>query len=119
MEFRILGPLEVVDGEDRSLELGGSKQRSVLAMLVLRAGRVVSTDALIDGLWGDAPPATASKSLQVYVSRLRKALGEDVIVTRTPGYLLDARPDAIDVSRVEALLEQAHAESPASRLPRR
>jgi YVTN family beta-propeller protein len=111
VEFRILGPLEVID-EDRSLELGGSKQRSVLAMLALRAGRVVSTDTLIDGLWGDAPPATASKSLQVYVSRLRKALGEDVIVTRTPGYLLDVRPESIDVAHVEALLEQAHGEAP-------
>ena len=109
MEFRVLGPLEVVDGE-RAIELGGSKQRSVLAMLVLRAGRVVSTEALVDGLWGDAPPATAAKSLQVYVSRLRKTLGDDVIVTRAPGYMLDAGPDAIDVARVETLVEQARGE---------
>ena len=109
MEFRVLGPLEVVDGE-RAIELGGSKQRSVLAMLVLRAGRVVSTEALVDGLWGDTPPATASKSLQVYVSRLRKTLGDDVIVTRAPGYMLDAGPDAIDVARVETLVEQARGE---------
>ncbi len=110
MEFRVLGPLEVVDGE-RAIELGGSKQRSVLAMLVLRAGRVVSTEALVDGLWGDAPPTTAAKSLQVYVSRLRKTLGDDVIVTRAPGYMLDAGPDAIDVVRVEALVERARGES--------
>ena len=110
MEFRVLGPLEVVDGE-RAIELGGSKQRSVLAMLVLRAGRVVSTEALVDGLWGDAPPATAAKSLQVYVSRLRKALGDEVIVTRAPGYMLDAGPDAIDVARVEALVRRARGES--------
>ena len=109
MEFRVLGPLEVVDGE-RAIELGGSKQRSVLAMLVLRAGRVVSTEALVDGLWGDAPPATAAKSLQVYVSRLRKTLGDDVIVTRAPGYMLDAGPAAIDVARVETLVEQARGE---------
>ena len=63
-------------------------------MLVLHAGNVVSTDALIDGLWGERPPATAAKSLQVYVSRLRKALGENAIVTRSPGYLLDATPEA-------------------------
>ena len=75
MEFRILGALEVEAG-DRLLDLGGSKQRGVLAMLVLRTGNVVSTDALIDGLWGERPPATAAKSLQVYVSRLRKSLGE-------------------------------------------
>jgi YVTN family beta-propeller protein len=111
VEFRVLGPFEVVAG-DRSLELGGSKQRAVLAMLALRAGRVVSTDALIDGLWGDAPPATAAKSLQVYVSRLRKALGDDVIATRAPGYVLTTLPDAVDALRAEALLARARDEAP-------
>ncbi|MET0939306.1 MAG: helix-turn-helix domain-containing protein, partial [Gaiellaceae bacterium] len=66
-----------VEAGDRLLDLGGNKQRGVLAMLVLRTGNVVSTDALIDGLWGERPPATAAKSLQVYISRLRKALGDN------------------------------------------
>ena len=76
MEFRLLGPLEVVDG-DRLLALGGVKPRSLLALLLLHANEVVSTDRLIDELWGDEPPATAAKSVQVHVSRLRKELGED------------------------------------------
>ena len=92
MEFRVLGELEVLAG-DRPLELGGAKQRSVLSMLVLQAGNVVSTDALIDGLWGERPPATAAKSLQVYVSRLRKALGENAIVTRPRAISSMPRPN--------------------------
>jgi YVTN family beta-propeller protein len=111
MEYRVLGTLEVV-ADGRPVELGGSKQRSVLAMLVLRAGNVVSTDALIDGLWGEWPPATAAKSLQVYVSRLRKALGEDAIVTRAPGYLLAATADQTDVGRFERLVDDARNEAP-------
>jgi YVTN family beta-propeller protein len=111
MEFRVLGEMEVLAG-DRLLELGGGKQRCVLAMLVLRAGNVVSTDTLIDGLWGERPPATAAKSLQVYVSRLRKALGEDAIVTRSPGYLLAATTDEIDLGRFESLVAEAKSEAP-------
>ena len=74
MEFRLLGPLEVCE-DQRSLALGGAKQRSLLAVLLLHANQVVSAERLIDELWGDEPPATASKSIQVYVSRLRKELG--------------------------------------------
>ncbi|MGZ6673261.1 MAG: AfsR/SARP family transcriptional regulator [Solirubrobacteraceae bacterium] len=73
MQFRLLGPLEVVDG-DRSLALGGRKQRSVLAVLLLHANDVVATERLVDEVWGDAPPATVAKSIQVYVSRMRKEL---------------------------------------------
>jgi YVTN family beta-propeller protein len=112
VEFRVLGPLEVVDG-DRSFELGGGKQRSLLAMLVLEAGRTVSVDALMNGLWGDRAPATAAKSLQVYVSRLRKSLGEDVIVTRAPGYALAVTPDRVDLGRFERLVEEARTQPPA------
>lgn len=83
IEYRILGPLEVVvDGD--VVRLGGRKQRGVLAMLVLDAGRVVAVDRLIDGIWGTRPPATAAKSLQGYVSELRKLLGADAIITRSP-----------------------------------
>ena len=73
MQFRLLGPLEVVDDDDRSLALGGRKQRALLAVLLLHANEVVSTERLIDEAVGRAPPATAAKSVQVYVSRLRKA----------------------------------------------
>jgi DNA-binding SARP family transcriptional activator len=77
MDFHILGPLEVLD-EDRALSLGGSKQRAVLAVLVLHANETLSAGRLIDALWGERPPATAAKTMQVHISRLRKALaGED------------------------------------------
>ena len=73
MNFRILGPLEVLD-EGRALSVGGSKQRALLALLVLHANEPLSTDRLIDALWAERPPATAAKTVQVHVSRLRKAL---------------------------------------------
>jgi DNA-binding SARP family transcriptional activator/tetratricopeptide (TPR) repeat protein len=102
MEFRILGPLEVVvDG--RSLDLGAAKQRALLAVLLLEGNRVVSTDRLIDALWGEHAPETASKALQVYVSQLRKLLGSDRIVTRTPGYQLRLEPEELDLDRFQAL----------------
>jgi DNA-binding SARP family transcriptional activator len=75
MEFRILGPLEVLDDEGRTVALGGSKQRALLALLLLHRGETLGTERLIDELWGERPPATAAKSVQVHVSRLRKALG--------------------------------------------
>jgi predicted ATPase/DNA-binding SARP family transcriptional activator len=107
MEFRILGPLEVTDGE-RVIELGARRQRQLLAILVLHANEVVSADRLIDDLWGAEPPATAAKTLQVYVSRLRRALGrDDVIATRSGGYRLVAAADAIDAVRFERLTERA------------
>ena len=74
MEYRILGPLEVRQG-DESLPLGGAKQRALLALLLLNANRVVARDRLVDELWGEEPPATAVTTVQVYVSRLRKLLG--------------------------------------------
>ena len=87
MEFRILGPLEVLDG-GRPVALGGAKQRALLAVLLLHANEVVSTDRLIDELWGERPPKTAANTLQFYVSQVRKALGADRIATRSPGYLI-------------------------------
>jgi DNA-binding SARP family transcriptional activator len=73
MDFRVLGPLEV-SKEDRPVDLGGPTQRALLAVLLLHAGEVVSVDRLIDQQWGDEPPATAVKTLQAHVSRLRRAL---------------------------------------------
>ncbi len=119
MEFRLLGPLEVA-GTDGALELGGTKQRALLAMLLLHAGEVVSSDRLIDTLWGASPPITAGKSVQVYVSRLRKALAdEDRLVTRPPGYVLYVEPDELDLARFEQLVAEAREAPPepaASRL---
>ena len=91
IEFRILGPVEVIDRE-QALALGGQKQRAVLAALLIDAGRVVSTDYLVDALWGERPPKTAATSLQNFVSQLRKALGPEVLVTKPPGYLLRLEP---------------------------
>jgi DNA-binding SARP family transcriptional activator len=108
MEFRILGPLEVRE-DGRIVLLGGTKQRAVLALLVLNANRVVSTDRLIDHVWGDDPPATAVTALQGHVSALRKALGSDVITTRQPGYVLHADPAQIDIGRFDELRAEARA----------
>jgi DNA-binding SARP family transcriptional activator len=98
MEFRILGPLEVLENW-RQVELGGAKQRALLAILLLDANRVVSAERLIDSLWDDSPPEQARKALQVYVSQLRKALGKGRIVTRDPGYLLRVEAGALDLDR--------------------
>jgi len=111
MNFRVLGPLEVA-GDRGTLDLGGVKQRSVLAMLLLHAHEVVSTDRLIDALWGASPPLTSGKSIQVYVSRLRKALADDRLVTRAPGYVLYVDPDELDLARFEGLLAEARDAPP-------
>ena len=102
MEFRILGPLEVSAG-GQEVPLGGARQRSVLAILLIHRGHVVSGDRIVDELWGERPPETASKTVQVYVSRLRKALGEGVLVTRGGGYTLELREAEIDADRFAQL----------------
>ena len=110
MEFRILGPLEVVDG-DRSVPLGGGRQRALLALLLTRPNEVVSTDRLADELWGAHTPKRALNTIQYYVSQLRKALDADRIVTRTPGYLIRIGPEELDLSRFERLVEDGTAEA--------
>src|SRR5919109_906709 len=112
MEFRILGPLEVSE-EGRVLRLGGSKQRALLASLLLHANEVVSRDRLSDELWGASPPDTASTALQVYVSQLRKALGRDLILTQPPGYLIRVSDGELDLHRFERLVATARREEPA------
>src|SRR2546428_4080562 len=107
MEYRVLGPLEVRDGE-RSLPLAGAKQRALLALLLVKANHVVSRERLIDELWGEQPPETAVQSLQVYVSRLRKLLPPDTLLTRPPGYLLEVASDELDLQRFERLLADGH-----------
>jgi DNA-binding SARP family transcriptional activator len=105
-EFRLLGPLEaVVDG--RPVPLAAAKQRALLAFLLLHRNQVVSTDRLIDELWADEPPAGATKTLQVYISQLRKALGTERLVTRAPGYLLRIEPGELDLERFEQLAADA------------
>jgi len=108
MEFRILGPLEVVDG-DRSLPLGGPRQRALLACLLTRSNEVVSTDRLVDQIWGARPPKTAVNTIQYYVSQLRRSLGADRVVTRAPGYLIRVEPGELDLHRFEALIDQDSA----------
>ncbi|HTI33109.1 MAG TPA: BTAD domain-containing putative transcriptional regulator, partial [Miltoncostaea sp.] len=103
MEIRLLGPLEAVDA-DAPLPLGGTKQRALLAALTLAGGRVVSAARLVDDLWGDRPPDTAPKMVQIHVSALRKVLPADVLVTRAPGYAVDLPRDAIDAFRAEDAL---------------
>ena len=95
MEFRILGPLEVADGE-RLRPLGGAKQRALLAILALNANRVVSVDRILDALWGEHQPASGPKAIHVYVSQLRKLLAEDRVITQPPGYLLRVADDELD-----------------------
>ena len=106
MEFRILGPLEIVrDGEP--LVLRAAKHRSLLAVLVLHANEVVPYERMFDELWGERPPATARTTLQVYVSGLRKALGPDRIVSHARGYLLHAEREEVDAARFQRLVAEA------------
>jgi DNA-binding SARP family transcriptional activator len=117
VQFRILGPLEVLDDQGRPLALGGPKQRALLAVLLLDAGAVVSAERLVDELWGDAPPGSARSVLQVYVANLRKVLEPArarraagwVLRTRSPGYLVAVGPDDLDLGRFERLAEQGRA----------
>jgi DNA-binding SARP family transcriptional activator len=105
MEFRILGPLEAWD-EGRELSLGGPKPRALLALLLLYPNEVVPVDRLIDELWGEDLPEDAAAALRVNVSRLRKALPQDTLTTRAPGYVLTVEPDALDLHRFDRLVEE-------------
>jgi serine/threonine protein kinase/WD40 repeat protein len=106
MRFSLLGSLEA-SREDGPVPLGGPKQRIVLAHLVLAANRVVSAEHLIDALWGEELPEDPKSTLQVYVSRLRSALGPDAVEAQAPGYLLRADRDEVDALRFEDLLGAA------------
>jgi DNA-binding SARP family transcriptional activator len=106
VEFRILGPLEVVEG-GRALRLGSRKQRALLALLILQAGKVVSRDRLIDDLWHGDPPAAAETTLRSHISRLRSVLGPSRLLSRAPGYILVLAPEELDAARCERLLAEA------------
>jgi len=114
LEFRILGPLEVSD-ETGPIALGGQRQRALLTVLLLEAGRVIPTDRLVDLLWGEEAPKTATTSLQNSISRLRRELGEDVLETRAPGYVLRAEAQQVDAGRFEQLLRDARQAPPEER----
>jgi DNA-binding SARP family transcriptional activator len=108
MEFRILGSLEVL-ADGREVPLGGARQRAVLAVLLLHRGEVVPVDRIAEELWGERPPETAIKTVQVYVSRLRKVLPQDVLATRSPGYVLGISPDELDLDRFERLVDEGRS----------
>ena len=113
IEFRILGPLEVLRG-GRALRLGGPRQRGLLALLLLHANEPVSRERLIDGLWGERPPETAVNALQVAVHGLRKLLGRERIVSRGAAYLLRVEPEELDARRFETLVKKATRQGPAA-----
>jgi DNA-binding SARP family transcriptional activator len=110
LDLGILGPIEVyADGVPAAM--GGVRQRTVLAVLALHPNQVVSVDRLVDDIWGETPPSTAVHTVQVFVSRLRRALAAagDRLITRPPGYVLELRADELDSDRFERLYETARA----------
>src|SRR5262245_6789807 len=114
MEFRILGPLEVVD-DGRVVALDRQRLRALLAFLLLHANDLISSDRLIDEVWGPDPPKTAGASLQNYVSRLRKAIGPEALVSQPPGYVLRVDPERLDFARFERLTAEARGAEPRER----
>ena len=109
MEFRLLGPLELVGDDGQLIKLPAGKPRALLGLLLLESGRVVSLDRIVDLLWAGRPPATAAKVVQGYVSRLRKLLPAGVLLTRAPGYLLRLDAEQLDLARFERLRREAAA----------
>ena len=109
MEFAILGPLRA-RRDEHELPLGGPKQRALLAMLLLYANEVISRERLIEGMWGEQPPPTAEHTLDNYVSRLRRVLGDGRVERRSPGYSLRVEPGELDLERFERLVERGRIE---------
>jgi DNA-binding SARP family transcriptional activator len=115
MEFSVLGPLEVRD-DGRPLPLGGTRKRALLAVLLLNANRPISIERLVDALWGERPPPTATTTVHVYISQLRKQLGRERLTTSQAGYVLEVGADELDRSRFERFVAGARlAADPAER----
>src|SRR3954463_3967709 len=116
MRFLVLGPLEVAEPGVKAFPIAGSKERTILACLIARAGQVVPVDDLVDELWGDSPPRAPEKTLTSYVSRLRRDLQSgraagsngDVIVFRSGGYALERDGHEIDAVEFEELAAEGH-----------
>ncbi len=117
LTFGLLGSFEVAK-DGHSVQIRGQKQRAVLAILALNAGRVVSTDRLVDLLWGELSPKTAVTSLQNFISQLRKALGPDIVSTKAPGYLLNVAAEQVDLNQFERLVSEARSLEPEPRAGR-
>jgi DNA-binding SARP family transcriptional activator len=111
MRFAVLGPVEVCRGAE-AIPVGGGRPRALLALLALRAGRVVPVERLVDDLWGDDVPDSAVKMVQIAVSSLRKVLGPGVVVTRPPGYLLDLDGGSLDLHEFEELHRRGRLQLP-------
>jgi len=109
MRYGILGEVRAFASDGHPLDLGGRRQRMVLALLLLHAGAPVTVDVLIEGVWGDQPPPSARKTLQVYVARLRRLLGSDVLTAAPGGYRLRLDPGELDASRFEQLAAEGRA----------
>src|SRR5918996_39360 len=110
LDFRLLGPLEVVDDGGLALSIGAGRQRALLALLLLRANELVASDRLVDELWGESPPSTAHKMLHNQVSGLRQALGRNGrLETHGSAYRLNVNPGERDVDRFEELLASGRA----------
>ena len=121
IDFCILGPLEVLE-DGRAVPLGGAKQRALLGLMLLHPNETLSTDRLIDELWGERPPSSAAKAVQARVSRLRKALDDengggraDLVVTRDHGYELMLDAERLDSYRFERLVAEGRSELAAGR----
>jgi DNA-binding SARP family transcriptional activator/class 3 adenylate cyclase len=117
MDFRLLGPLEAVDGA-APVGLGGAKQRALLALLLLNANMTVASDRLIDELWGDEPPESARKMVQIYVSQLRKLLPAEMLRTQASGYSLELGDQQLDLARFQAAAADGRAALAAGKAER-
>src|SRR5665213_3534322 len=110
MDFRLLGPFGV-ERDGSAVPLGGRRQRSVLALLTMHVGEVLSADRIAEEIWAGDPPPSATRTVHSYVSRLRSSLrgadGTDVLVRRDPGYVLTVEPSCVDAVRFEHLVERA------------
>jgi DNA-binding SARP family transcriptional activator len=115
MEFRVLGPLEVAE-DGRPVPLKRRLTRALLAYMLLHANEPVSSDRLVDQLWGDRPPKTAVASLQNYVAQLRKAIGAQRVQLEPGGYVLRIDPERFDLARFDRLIAEARGAPAAQRV---